>query len=395
MCFLLSSVTVDISVVQDTAKVGVTQVFCNDSTSPIKEASFNFPLPAGCTVTDFSCRIGTSSVITASVKPKGDAREAFRHHIHNHDTTAALLEQGTPEIFTTTLGNIPASTKVTAHLTYITLLKHHFANSKGVTTLTIPPSIAPRYGDPPKEYDEAATPDVSQGLTVEVEIIESNKISYIESPSHHIVVERRQGTRNADTFADLAGGGDGSNVETASVKLDSGSLLLDKDFVLDIVTTPSGGAEVPQAWLEEHPTLQNHKALMLTLPAELMTKSDIPTQKTEILFLADLSGSMSDRIPSLKSAMQFFLEGIPEDRKFKIWCFGTSYKSWQQCSVEYNSTTLNSALAWVATEFTANMGGTELLPAIQAIVAARDKTLANDIIVLTDGEIWRLDQTLE
>jgi hypothetical protein len=389
------SVTVDISIVQDTAKVDVTQVFWNASVSSIKEASFNFPLPAGCTVTDFSCRIGTSRVITGSIKPREEAREAFRHHIYNHETTAALLEQGTPEIFTTTLGNVAPNTKVQAHLTFIALLKHHFADTKGVTTLTIPTYIAPRYGVPPKEYDKTATSDVAHGLVIEVEIIESERISAVESPSHNIVVERRQGTRNADSFADLAGDGNRRNTETAFVKLESGSMLLDKDFVLDIVTTPSGGTEGAQAWLEEHPILQNHKALMLTLPAGLMTNSEIQTQKTEILFLADLSGSMSDKIPSLKSAMQFFLKGIPENRKFNIWCFGTERKPWQQRSVEYSEITLNSALAWVASEFRADMGGTEILPAIQAVVAARDQSLTNDIIVLTDGETWHLDQTLE
>jgi hypothetical protein len=40
------------------------------------------------------------------------------------------------------------------------------------------------------------------------------------------------------------------------------------------------------------------------------------------------------------------------------------------------------------------MGGTELLPAIQAIVAARARDLMADVIVLTDGETWRLDETL-
>jgi hypothetical protein len=32
---------------------------------------------------------------------------------------------------------------------------------------------------------------------------------------------------------------------------------------------------------------------------------------------------------------------------------------------------------------------------MKAIVAAREKSLMTDIIVLTDGEVWRLDQTLD
>ncbi len=56
---------------------------------------------------------------------------------------------------------------------------------------------------------------------------------------------------------------------------------------------------------------------------------------------------------------------------------------------------MSLALSWVESSFDANIGGTELLPALKAIVAAQDKTLMTDIIVLTDGEVWRLDQTLD
>lgn len=94
---------------------------------------------------------------------------------------------------------------------------------------------------------------------------------------------------------------------------------------------------------------------------------------------------------SLKSAMQFFLKGIPEGRIFNVWCFGSNYTSWQPRSVEYTEATSKSALSWVKNYFPADMGGTELFSAMNAIVAARDKTLMTDVIVLTDGEAWCLD----
>lgn len=389
------SVAVDVSIVQDTARVAVTQLFYNDSAVPIKEAAFTFPLPAGCTITDFSCKIGTNGVIKGTVKPREQAREAFKHHIRHHDTAAGLLEQDTPEIITTNLGNIPERTKIRVSLNHITLVKHHFADSKNVSTPTIPTSIAPRYGDTPADYNDAATSDVSQRLALDIEIIEAERITSIDSSSHAVVVERRRGPVVAESFADLAGEDDRSYVDTASVRLEAGCLFLDKDFVLDIVTAPGGGTENPQAWLEEHPTIPNHKALMLTFPPGFLTRSAPPLQRSEVLFLADLSGSMDDKIPALKSAMQFFLKGIPRGRKFNIWCFGSSYTSWQPSSVDYGEATLRSALDWVQETFSADMGGTDLLPAIQAIVSARDKSLMTDIIVLTDGETWYLEQTID
>jgi hypothetical protein len=106
--------------------------------------------------------------------------------------------------------------------------------------------------------------------------------------------------------------------------------------VLDIVTEHDGDIETPQAWLDAHLAIPDHKALMLTLPPKFLNRAaTVPLhQKSEILFLADLSGSMSDKMLSLKSAMQFFLKGIPEGKKFNIWNFGSQFTSWCPQSVD-------------------------------------------------------------
>ncbi|KAK1760372.1 von Willebrand factor type A domain-containing protein, partial [Echria macrotheca] len=387
------SISLDASIIQDSASVTVVQTFWNDSSTTIKEASYSFPLPTGCTVTDLTCRIGANKIIRGDVKPKEEAREAFRHHIHHYNTSAALLEQDTPEIFTTTLGNIPEKTKLKINISYITVLKHRFADSKGTTTLTTPTYIAPRYGSPPDGY-KGAEGSVPQGLKLKIEVIES-KIQSLISNSHKILVKRHQGRIKAQSFSDLAGD-NSDDVETAVVELDAGSMFLDKDFVLDIVTERGRDHEAIQAWLEEHPTIPNQKALMLTFPPNsLGQKADTQPQHGEILFLADRSGSMSDKIESLRSAMQFFLKGIPLGHKFNVWSFGSNFTSWMPQSVDYTQLNLNNALMYVDSTFQADMGGTELLPAIQAIVGARDKSALTDVIILTDGQTWRMDETLE
>jgi hypothetical protein len=391
------SISLDVSIVQDIARLNVTQVFWNDSSRTIKEAAYTFPLPTSCTVTDFSCRIGATKIIKGNVRAKEEAREAFQHHIRHKTTGAALLEQDTLEVFTTTLGNIPEKTKIKVYLSFVTLLKHHFADRLGTTTLTIPTYIASRYGSPPDGYNNAESTNLQQGLTLKIEVIESEKVRSITSDSHKVTVERRLGRRDAESFADLAGDTHSSNVETALVQLEAASTFLNKDFILAIVTERDDNSEAPQAWLEDHPTLPNHRALMLTLPPRSLGQSQDPrtARRSEILFLADRSGSMSDKIASLKSSMRFFLKGIPEGCTFNIWSFGTYYESWSPQSVDYTEASLAAALAYVERNFGSNMGGTELLPAIQAIVAARDRSIMTDVIVLTDGQTWRLDQTLD
>ena len=148
---------------------------------------------------------------------------------------------------------------------------------------------------------------------------------------------------------------------------------------------------------------------MLTLPPKFFSQSaqilagnaggvGCGGRRSEVLFLADRSGSMGAKMAVLKSAMRFFLKGIPLDRAFNVWSFGSGYTSWCPKSVDYTEANLAAALAYIDdTKFAANMGGTELLQAIEALVAARDKIAAvtSDVVLLTDGEVWRLDQTLD
>jgi hypothetical protein len=83
---------------------------------------------------------------------------------------------------------------------------------------------------------------------------------------------------------------------------------------------------------------------------------------TEVVFLADRSGSMLDKIPGLKSSLEFFLRGLPRTR-FNLYCFGSNYTLLWPASRLYNDDTLGEALRYVS-HFTNDMGGTDLLPAL-------------------------------
>jgi hypothetical protein len=381
-------------IIQDTAKVTVTQLFWNNTNTIIPKGSYTFPLPAGCTVTDFSCRVGTNRIVRAKVKPKQEARDTFDRAVRNNQT-AGLLEQATPEIFTTTLGNIPANAKLRAAISFITLLKYGFADRRSTTTLTIPTYIAARYGNPPPELQNAIPAGISQKLGIEVEVLTAERVQDISSSTHTIAVERRVGRNEFENWQDFTAAEGETHVQTALVKLRDGLTSLTRDFVLDITTEPPDGSEAPHAWLEVHPSFANHKAVMLTIPPSFMLRNESAGGAAEIIFVADRSGSMIDKMESLKSAMDIFLRSIPPGRRFNIWCFGDRYNFLWPNSQDYQQQTLDSALGFVKREFKANMGGTELLPALKGMVEARDRSRMTDIVVLTDGEVWRLDETIE
>ncbi|KAF7503479.1 hypothetical protein GJ744_003708 [Endocarpon pusillum] len=388
------SISIQAKVVQDTAQVTITQLFWNDSDYVIPKCSYILPLPAGCTVTEFTCRIGRARVVKAKVKPKEEARNAFDHAVRKN-RSAGLLEQATPEVFTTNLGNIPTRTKLRAEISFVTLLKHGFENRCSTTTLTIPTCIASRYGSPPSELQRAIPTAIPQTLAIEVEVNCAEMVRKISSDSHRITIESRGGVLEVDNWNAFAAAGGENEVQTALVKLEDGSTFLNRDFVLDMVTEPPNGEELPQAWLEIHPSLQNHKALMLTVPPKFFLKNQPVHIDGEIVFVADRSNSMDDKIASLRSAMLFFLQSIPQRRKFNIWCFGTLYTClWPNSRESVRQETLDTALQFVERQFHANMGGTELLPALKAVVGARDTSCTTDIIVLTDGQVWRLDETI-
>ncbi|KIW64497.1 hypothetical protein PV04_09426 [Phialophora macrospora] len=381
-------------IIDDTAKIMITQLYWNTSNAPIHKGAYTFPLPSGCTVTDFHCRIGRDKVVKAEVKPKLQAREAFNRAVNNNQT-AGLLEQDTPEIFTSMLGNIPANTKLKVEISFVTLLNHRFADQLSTTILTVPTYIAGRYGEPPLDFQTSSQSGFLRGLSVQIEVVAKQPIQRISSDTHRITVEQGVTRRQFTNWQQFVAAADTHDLPTSIVRLKEDSIFLDRDFVLEISTQPRDGFEAPHAWLEEHPFLENQKAVMLTIPPNLMLRNASSSDDGEILFVADRSGSMTSKIESLKSALVFFLKGIPQGRKFNVWCFGSEYTSLWPQSQEYSDQTLGAALTFVQTQFRANMGGTELLRALQEITRARDQSRMADVVVLTDGEVWRLDDTID
>jgi hypothetical protein len=91
------SVSIVGHIVHDTAKVTVAQLFWNNTNQPIWKASYTFPLSAGCTVTNFTCRVGRDKIIKAKIKPNSEARDNFEEALRTN-RSAGLVEQNTTEI---------------------------------------------------------------------------------------------------------------------------------------------------------------------------------------------------------------------------------------------------------------------------------------------------------
>jgi hypothetical protein len=325
------------------------------------------------------CQIGERTIY-GLVKEKGEARKTYEE-AKERGETAALLEQlpDAADVFTTTISNVPGQPTVHVTITYVQELKHD-AEVDGVR-LTIPTSVSPRYGAYPGVLQEASSPVDSQGisLTIDVHMADGIPVRKILSPSHPIEVSL--GILSTSTIDE------DPVLSKAFATLALGTTELAKDFLLQVVAKDVG---IPQAILETHPTLPHQRALMTTL----VPKFNLKSQKPEIIFIADRSGSMGGHISTLISALKVFLKSIPVGCMFNICSFGSAYSFLWPKSKMYGHDTLNEAIKHVDT-FIANLGGTETLKALTACCEKRHPKLQTELIFLTDGDIWSQEQLFE
>lgn len=401
LCLPLLSVSINMQVDCNIAKTKVVQTFTNHGGISIPEACYAFPLYDGATVTAFRCEVGDDKVLEGKVKPKDEAKRDFKRAVQKLEA-AALGEEMAPDVFQTTIGNIEPRTTVKIEITYIEELLADLNGDGDV--VTIPTSIAPRYGTPPAGYvTNSSIKETGLSLVVSVASPDSMK-SIICRSGHEISVEfgkihHVSEAASFEALAELQSQADsGLNPRHATARLSLNQTAMDRDIVL-IIPYPNEVLSHSRALLAPASGL-DHAAMMVTVrPNELFSdlRESMDEFEGEILFLVDRSGSMDGmKIQEIKDALLVFLKSLPENCKFNIYSFGGYSSSLWSQSMPYNESTLQEALNHVST-FEANFGGTEVLEALRKAVGDRQSTAvpSTQIILMTDGEIWQPEQTIE
>lgn len=367
------------AILSSTARTTLTQTFVNPTPDDIQDVRYIFPLYDGVSVVSFRCEVG-GRVIHGVVKERQEAREKYEEAV-KEGKKAALLEQSlsASDVFSTTIGKVPARDKAVVHITYLGELKHD-AQADGIR-FSIPSAIAPRYGNA-APIDQSVLPGhlteiINHGkadITVDVEMAKESKIQTLQSPSHPVTMTLgRTSTASEDLF----------EPNFASATYTTQNLQFGKDFLLIVCAT---GQDVPSALLETHPDLPDQRAVM----ASLVPKFNLPTSNPEIIFIIDRSGSMDDKIQTLQSALRVFLKSLPVGVKFNICSFGSHYKFMWGKSQNYDASSLKKALKYVDS-IQSDMGGTEMLQPVKAVVENRFKDMDTEVLLLTDGQIWDQD----
>ncbi|KAI9037340.1 VIT and vWA domain-containing protein [Aspergillus affinis] len=383
--FPLLSVSIHVNIESNISASTITQKYTNQSSSPAEHTKYLFPIYDGSAVTSFKCWIGKDKLLEGAVKAKQQARKEFAEAISKHKA-AVLVEELTPEIFEANLGNIPSQTDVTVEITLATQLKGDQTTS--ATTLTIPTSVAPRYGYQPAGYthpETASTAAVAgdDALHINVQVSMLEQIRKIESQTHTISVTIGPETGVFDPCK-------------ASASLAGRSAVLEKDFVLTILSN-SKEWMVSRAIAVPQPD-SNKSTIALSLsPGDLFRKKFSPDNFTgEVIFVADRSGSMNNEMPALRDAMNVFLRSLPDQCSFNILSFGSRFSYLWEAAQPYNQEILDQATSHVDS-FEADFGGTKILRALESIPKNFNKRadVPTNVIVLTDGETWDVEKVIE
>lgn len=377
------------------AKTKLMQTFTNSATHPIKEAKYCFPLYDGSAVISFSCRIGNERLLKGVVKAKEEAKSDYQEAIVRQ-RVAALLEEHTPEVFETSLGNIPAQTTVRVEVCYITELKADIS-SEGLL-VTVPTSVAPRYGMPPAGLTSAASSTVipaEESLKIQVVVSSPVPIRKLECRTHPVSVELGSQGHPTPVKSFKALSTPGFDPRKARASLSRRTASLGRDFVLLIVTA---GADwmASRALLEPHPVRPDHSAMMVSITPRDLFQPNVTTQcsPTEIIFVVDRSGSMEDKIGALKIAMRVPLRSLPESSRFNICSFGSAHSLLWPKSMPYNQEHVDAASNHVSNSVCADLGGTELLSALKSAVEQRNEDNINtEVIIITDGKCGNLNRS--
>ncbi|KAK3367386.1 von Willebrand factor type A domain-containing protein [Lasiosphaeria ovina] len=399
-CLPLLDVAIDVRVDCAVATSRFIQRFTNISDVAIPEAHYTFPLYDGAVVTSMQFHIGDSDVLTGRVLSNEEAKIEYLRAIEGLES-AALLEEMTPEVFQTMIGNIPPKTSVKVDVTYINALKPDSGGQGHL--ITIPTSLAPRYGTPPRGLFTNSSDVVNTGLSIVVAVNTRHPIRQIECRSHPVSID--VGSSGAppdltdfDAFYAQASSEpkkEAFNSHQATIKLSDPTAIMDKDFVVFI---NNSGDNARSEALVSPANGHGHSALMVTIqPSELFRNCGPDMDfKGEVIFVADRSGSMGgEKIAGLRNALHVFLKSLPEKCTFNLCSFGTSFRSLWESSTPYSQATLDQAVSHVSS-FAADMGGTELLPALQNTLLRRATTgHSTQVIVLTDGEVWNVNQTID
>lgn len=337
------------------ADVEVEQIYRNPQKTNI-EAIYTFPLPLGAVLLALEVEIGGKK-LSGSVVEKKRAEQDYEDAVTDGNS-AVMLEEAGPGLYTASLGNLMAGESAVIRYRYGLLLSWQGPSLR----FLLPTTIAPRYGDAgaaglqPHQVPTSSL-EVDYPLDLSVAVEGELAAATIASPSHPIAVNQSD--------------------NGVVVRL-TGKPMLDRDFVLTLELQSAQSSCVLTPDRERHVALASLRIPPLALNEE---------KPLAIKVVIDCSGSMGGTsIAQARKAALELLNLLRPGDSFNVTLFGSKYTHLFRTLVPASSRYVTEA--WNRLDnLDADMGGTEMEKALDAVFSMDGSDAAPTILLITDGEI--------
>ncbi len=344
--------------------------FYKNTTDKNIETIYTFPLAWGATLLGLTATMA-GKVWQGTVLPKSEAEESYEKAIKDGDTPIMVEESG-KGLYTAHMGNLKPDEEAIIEIEYAQLLRVE----QGQVRLSIPTTVAPRYGDPVKtgRLKKPASVDASLAVSypVSLDLAISGPLAKgaVACPSHQVSVRSDEGK----TLVNLSRDG-----------------YLDRDLVLVFDGVESAGVFAVAQDGGEYPAL-------LSFTAEASAAVRQQATEIELKILVDCSGSMEgDSIKLARKGLKSLLPLLSSVDKVSYSLFGSQTQRvigrMTAATPEFKARTFTPAI----TKTKADLGGTEMHAALQDTfdIAADASERPVNVLLITDGEVWDIENTIQ
>ena len=407
-CLPLLDVAVKVAVTGTLSRTSLTQSFTNFTDAMLKETIYAFPLYDGAAVMSFRCMVGDDRIIDGRIKTRAEAKARYEQ-ARAEGRVAALLEEHTPEVFEMRIGNIAPKTVVKVIIEYVNELKaepgdggllRHDLGGEGIR-VTVPTSVAPRYGAQPSGMSTFTTSTAKNRLEITVDVTSPVPLVGLESDTHPISVvwDAVESTPVASIF-DLVEPAEAADTARRHAKatLSNRTATLGSDFSL-LIRASGPTLLASRAMIEPSNDLSTPHALMVSLQPRTLfpAESYAQTFRGEVIMVADCSGSMRGaKIEALRDSLVVFVQSLPPRSRFNIYSFGTEFRSVFSGSKWNSQNKVKDALRFIAS-LKPNMGGTDTVRVFEDVLRSRMRIEdhSTQVILLSDGGMWGTEEVIK
>ena len=357
------------------ANVKVKQKFTNTS-NDWQHGVYAYPLPDNSAINQLKMRVG-ERVIIGEVQEKKRALKTF-NNAKKSGRKAALIEQHRPNLFTTSIANIPPNETIEVELNYFQQVDYHDEEGRGEFSLHFPMAITPRYQPANTHlsrtsYVDNSLPNLSfqsqaqtqaQLIDLTVNLFAGAELQQVNSINHSLISSQQGHGHYA-------------------LKLTNQPM--DKDFKL---IWQYNAQALPQV-LNFQQAYQGKKyGLLMVLPGLPSLNENTIKPLRELTFILDTSGSMAGAsLAQAKEAFKYALTSLNERDSFQLISFN-SYPT-KHFKAPVLASEANKKQAWRIVSKLQSTGGTEIKSALDLALINQDNhnEKLQQIVFLTDGAV--------